>query len=57
MIAEPTADDVVVDEGEHLAPLDSGVPPKVAWTGLACPLCGSWLLKGRRIHTLRMERI
>jgi predicted RNA-binding Zn-ribbon protein involved in translation (DUF1610 family) len=48
-----TMEDLVLDEGTFLAPLNRTIPPREVWTPLACPLCGGRLLKDGRIHTLQ----
>jgi|FLYL01.1.fsa_nt_gi predicted RNA-binding Zn-ribbon protein involved in translation (DUF1610 family) len=48
-----TTQDVVLDEGEILAPLNATIPNREAWRALACPFCGERLLKDGRVHTLQ----
>jgi predicted RNA-binding Zn-ribbon protein involved in translation (DUF1610 family) len=48
-----TTQDVVLDEGEILAPLNTMIPEREAWRTLACPFCGARLLKDGRVHTLQ----
>jgi predicted RNA-binding Zn-ribbon protein involved in translation (DUF1610 family) len=48
-----TTEDLVLDEGTLLAPLNRSVPPRYAWASLACPFCGARLLKDGQMHTLQ----
>ena len=48
-----TTVDIVLDDGSLLVPLNRTVPPRTAWTHLACPFCGARLLRAGRIHTLQ----
>jgi len=46
-------EDVVLDDGTLLVPLNRTIPPRNAWMSLACPLCGERLFKEGRLHTLQ----
>jgi predicted RNA-binding Zn-ribbon protein involved in translation (DUF1610 family) len=48
-----TVQDIVLDEGTLLVPLNRSVPPRYAWVSLACPFCGGRLLNDGRIYTLQ----
>jgi hypothetical protein len=48
-----TTEDLVLDDGTFLAPLNCTIPARDVWKPLACPLCGGRLLKDGRIHTLQ----
>ena len=48
-----TTEDVVLDDGTLLVPLNQTIPARSAWTPLACPFCGERLFKEGRIHTLQ----
>lgn len=46
-------EDLVMDDGTLLAPLNLTIPLRSAWTPLSCPLCGGRLFKDGQIHTLQ----
>jgi len=45
-----TTQDLVLDDGTFLAPLNRTIPPRDMWKPLACPFCGGRLLKDGKIH-------
>ena len=51
--ARCTTEDLVLDDGTILVPLNRTSPVRDAWAPLACPFCGGRLLKDGRIHTLQ----
>lgn len=51
--ARATTQDIVLDEGALLTPLNRTIPPRDVWKPLACPFCGGRLLKDGQIHTLQ----
>ena len=51
--ARSTTEDLVLDDGSLLVPLNRAVPSRSAWAPLACPFCGGRLLQAGRIHTLQ----
>ncbi len=51
--ARSTTEDLVMDDGSILVPLNLTFPPRDAWKALACPLCGGRLLKDGQIRTLQ----
>ncbi len=53
VVARSTTEDLVMDDGSILVPLNRDIPPRDAWKSLACPLCGGRLLKDGQIHTLQ----
>ena len=48
-----TTQDLVLDDGTLLVPLNRTIPARDTWAPLACPLCGGRLLKDGQIHTLQ----
>ena len=48
-----TTEDLVLDDGTLLTPLNRTIPARDAWAPLACPFCGGRLLKDGQIHTLQ----
>ncbi|MEK7201875.1 MAG: hypothetical protein AAB737_04545 [Patescibacteria group bacterium] len=53
VVARCTTEDVVLDDGTRLIPLNQTVPPRAVWTSLSCPKCGARLFKDGRIHTFQ----
>jgi len=51
--ARSTTEDLVVDGGSLLTPLNRTIPLRDAWASLSCPFCGWRLLKDGQIHTLQ----
>lgn len=51
--ARCTTEDVVLDDGTLLVPLNLTIPARDAWTSLSCPKCGARLFKDGKIHTLQ----
>ncbi len=51
--ARSTTEDLVLDEGTILVPLNRAILPRDVWKSLACPLCGGRLFKQGQIHTLQ----
>lgn len=51
--ARSTTEELVLDDGALLLPLNSTIPPRNAWTSLSCPRCGGRLFKNGNIHTLQ----
>jgi hypothetical protein len=48
-----TTQEVVLDDGTLLVPLNQTIPTRDAWAPLACPFCGGRLLKDGQLHTLQ----
>jgi len=46
-----TVQDIVLDEGTLLVPLTHPMPSREGWAPLACPFCGTRLVKDGKIHT------
>jgi hypothetical protein len=46
-------EDLVLDDGTLLTPLNRSIPAKDVWAPLACPFCGGRLLNDGRIYTLQ----
>jgi len=46
-----TVQDIVLDEGTLLVPLNHTIPSREGWAPLACPFCGAQLVKDGQIHT------
>lgn len=46
-------EDLVVFDDIRLRPLNDTIPAHDVWQVLACPFCGSRLLKEGKIHTLQ----
>jgi len=46
-----TIQDIVLDEGTLLVPLNHTMPSREIWAPLACPFCGAQLVKDGKIHT------
>ena len=53
IVALATFADLVVFDDKVLAPLNETIPPHHVWQVLACPFCGSRLLKDGKVHTLQ----
>jgi hypothetical protein len=53
LVKQRTTEDVVLDDGTLLVPLNRTIPPRNAWMSLACPLCGERLFKEGRLHSLQ----
>ena len=51
--ARSTTEDVVLDDGTILIPLNRTIPPRQTWKSLSCPFCGGRLFKDGKIHTLQ----
>ena len=53
-IVEPaTLEDLVVFDDKVLVPFNNTIPPLDVWQMLACPLCGSRVLKDGKVHTVQ----
>jgi hypothetical protein len=48
-----TTEDVVLDDGTLLVPLNRTIPARNVWAPLACSFCGGRLLKDGQLHTLQ----
>lgn len=46
-------DDLVLDDGVLLLPLNTTIPQRDAWRALACPRCGGRYYKDGKIHTVQ----
>ena len=46
-----TVQDIVLDEGTLLVPLTHPMPSREGWAPLACPFCGTRLVKDGKIHS------
>jgi hypothetical protein len=46
-------DDLVLDDGVMLQPLNTTIPKRDAWRALACPRCGGRYYKDGKMHTLQ----
>ena len=46
-------DDLVLDDGILLQPLNTTIPQRDAWKALACPRCGGRYHKDGKLHTLQ----
>ena len=46
-------DDLVLDDGELLQPLNTTVPKRDAWRALACPRCRGRYYKDGKMHTVQ----
>ena len=53
VVAPATLEDLVVFDDTMLAPLNDITPPHDDWQTLACPFCGTPLLKDGKVHTLQ----
>lgn len=53
-VVEPASfTDLVVFDETKLMRLNEGIPRRLVWEVLACPFCGTRLLKDALIHTLQ----
>jgi hypothetical protein len=53
-VVEPASfTDLVIFDEIRLVRLNKDIPKRCLWEVLACPLCGTRLLKGGQIHTLQ----
>ena len=53
-VVEPASfEDLVLFDDIKLRRLNDTVPPRDVWQSLACPFCGSRLLKDGKVHTLQ----
>jgi hypothetical protein len=48
-----TMQQVVLDAGTVLAPLNQTIPTREAWRALACPFCGGRYCKDGKLHTVQ----
>jgi len=48
-----SVDDVVLDDGTMLQPLNTTIPNRAIWRALACPRCGGRSYKDGKLHTLQ----
>lgn len=48
-------DDLVLDDGVLLHPLNTTIPKRDAWRALACPKCGGRYFRDGKLHTLQRE--
>jgi len=46
-------EDLVLDDGMLLQPLNTTIPQRDAWRALACPRCGGRYYKDGKIHTVQ----
>jgi hypothetical protein len=46
-------DDLVLDDGTLLQPLNTTIPKRDAWRALACPRCGDRYHKDGKLHTVQ----
>jgi hypothetical protein len=53
LTARATAQELVLDTGQLLVPLNRTIPPRGVWQRFACPFCQGRLLKGGKVHTLQ----
>jgi hypothetical protein len=53
VIARATTEDLVLNDGTCLAPLNRTIPPRDVWKPLACPFCGGRLFKDGKLHTVQ----
>ena len=51
--ARASIDDLVLDDGVMLQPLDPTIPKREAWRALACPHCGGRYYKDGKLHTVQ----
>ena len=51
--ARATTEELVMDDGTRIVPLNRTVPSRDAWTSLSCPFCRAWLWNNGQIHTLQ----
>ena len=51
--APSSVDDLVLDDGILLRPLNTTIPQREAWRALACPSCGGRYYKDGKLHTLQ----
>jgi hypothetical protein len=51
--ARATTEDLIMDDGTLIVPLNRTVPSRGAWASLSCPFCGGRLFKDGRIHTFQ----
>ena len=49
-----TTADIVLDDGAILQPLNLAIPPREAWTALACVKCGGRIYRNGRLHTVQV---
>lgn len=52
---EATTNDLILDDGTLLLPLNRDIPARDAWKPLACPKCGGRLLKNGQLHTFQQS--
>ena len=45
--------DIVLDDGTILQPLNTTIPQRDAWRALACPKCGGRYYRDGKLHTLQ----
>ncbi len=43
--------EVVTNDGVLLLPVNAGIPARKVWDPLACPLCGTTLVRDGQLHT------
>ena len=48
-----SVEDLVLDDGVMLQPLNTTIPKRDAWRALACPRCGGRYYKDGKIHTVQ----
>lgn len=53
VIARTSVDEIVLDDGAILQPLNTTIPKRDAWRGLACPKCGGRYHRDGKLHTLQ----
>jgi hypothetical protein len=51
--ARASIDDLVLDDGVLLLPLNTTIPKRDAWRALACPRCGGRYHKDGQLHTVQ----
>ena len=48
-----TTEDLVLDDGTLLTPLNRTIPSRDAWATLVCPFCGGRLFEDGQMHPLQ----
>lgn len=46
-------DDLLMDDGKLLSPLNFSILPLSIWTAILCQFCGASLYKDGKVHTLQ----
>src|SRR5262245_48052284 len=50
-----TTQDLVLDAGAILKPLNQTIPTRDAWRALVCPVCGGRYCKDGKLHTVQQR--